>query len=116
MLYLHETALEIAQNYGHDEDSDQILAEACEMGVLEVVDDETGGAGRAINVFLPTRDTGANPAIAQIILTDNGAVIENTPFDEDTVADLLAAQIEDAQARIYFCQEAMRNLGIEYAD
>ena len=116
MLYLHETALDIAQNYAHDEDSDQLLAEACEMGVLDVTDEETGAMGRAINVFLPTRDTNASPAIAQVILSDDGSVIENTPFDQDTVADLLAAQIEDAQARIDFCQEAMRHLGFELAD
>jgi hypothetical protein len=116
MLYLHETALDIAQNYAHDEDSDQLLAEACEMGVLDVTDEETGAQGRAINVFLPSRDTDAAPAIAQVILADDGSVIENTPFDQDTVADLLAAQIEDAQARIDFCKEAMHNLGFELAD
>lgn len=116
MLYLHETALEIAKNYAHDEDSDQLLAEACEMGVLDVTDEETGAEGRAINVFLPTRDTDASPAIAQVILTDDGTVAENTPFDEDTVADVLAAQIEDAQERIKFCREAMRHLGFELVD
>lgn len=112
MIYLLEKAIEIAQNYAHDDDSDQELAQSCEMGVLLFSDEVTGSTGRAINVLLPCMH---GPAIAQVVIEDDGTVIDNATLDEIESAQLLVSQIEEAKARIQFCEEALNNMGFELA-
>lgn len=113
MIYLLEKAIEIAQNYAHDEDSDHELAQSCEMGVLLFSDEVTGSKGRAINVLLCT---GSAPAIAQVVIEDDGTVIDNAALDEIESAQILVSQIEEAKARIRFCEEALNNMGFEISN
>jgi hypothetical protein len=106
MIYLQDAALEVAQNSAHNEDADQELADAIEMGVLDI---EEEGA-RAINIFLPTRHTEADPAICQVAIIKD-EVHCDSPFDDKTNAEMIADQIADAHERIAFCQEALTKLG-----
>jgi len=115
MLYLLDMAIETAKNYANDSDSEHELAAAVEMGVIEVVDDKGNTTGRAINVFLPTRDTDADPAICQIVISEEGDVISDTPWNEEMDAQLLQDQIADAKERIAFCKETLAAIGYKKA-
>lgn len=114
MLYLNDLALDVAQNFAHNEDSDQELAAAVDMAVMEI-ESENGEPGvRAVNIFLPTRDTKADPAICQVAIKSDGTVFCDSPFDEATDAVMISDQIEDARKRIAFCEEALHNMGAGY--
>ena len=108
MIYVQDAAIEVAENAAYDTDSDQVLAALMETSVIDVED--KGVVGRAINVLLPTRDTGADPAVCQVFLCDD-EVTASTPFDDNDNAQMIADQIIDARKRIAFCEEALHALG-----
>jgi len=109
MIYVQDAAIEAAENAAHDADSDQVLAALMDMAVIENIDLD-GTPGRAINVLLPTRDTGADPAVCQVFLCDD-AVTASTPFDDQDNAQMIADQLSDASKRIAFCEDALHALG-----
>jgi len=107
MIYLLEEALEVAKNYANDPDSEELLAGSCEMGVIGIDDENGNYAGQGINIFLPTENTGDAPAFVQILITDNGDLILDEGLLKngkplDFVGDMLADQLEQAEARIEF--------------
>lgn len=108
MIYLLEEALEVAKNYANDPDSDELLAGSCEMGVVSIEDEKGEYAGEGINIFLPTENTNDAPAFVQVLIADDGdLILDEGLLDEDGkpldfVGDMLADQVEQAEARIEF--------------
>ena len=112
MIDLLETCLEVAQNYAHDSESAQLLAGACEMGVVQIFDEDEDTTIRGINIFLSTECTDDDPAFIQVGIDDDGEIILDCEIEESDLAEMLDDQIEQAKERIEFCQEVMTALGI----
>lgn len=110
MLDLLETAIEVAENYAHDENAAELLEGACEMGVVTIEEEDMDLEG--INVFLPSHNTGEPPAFIQIGIDDSGNVIIDEGMPRQFAKDMLEDQIDQAKARIQFCEKVLEGLGI----